>query len=207
MPLDETYMRDNSYGPAGYIASGVEFTKRQRDSLAASYRKLEHALTLLRGEGAEGMSCYLVLLAPYLGDPGDPALVVVWRDKKPRLLEWHDLAIEKLARYLRGTDLFVIFPHAMSDAEERRGEAQNAEIHAVYQRHRNAGLRRDDAVEVTASQCWVATDHVERVIEFRKATKPDECLEPGCGRAPFSGDLCMKHWQRQRRARIGDGAA
>ncbi len=67
-----------SYGPAGLIQAGQAFEKKGRRLYAESYGALERALERLKAEHFES---WLVLLAPYLGDPGDPALVTRWREK------------------------------------------------------------------------------------------------------------------------------
>ncbi|MDP9480438.1 MAG: hypothetical protein M3R38_33050 [Actinomycetota bacterium] len=79
-PTDSTLNLETqgSYGPAGLIQAGQAFDREGRRLYAESYAALEHALTLLKGKHFES---WLVLLAPYLGDPGDPSLVTRWRDK------------------------------------------------------------------------------------------------------------------------------
>lgn len=150
-------MVDAAYGAAGYIESGQNYDRRDRARLAESYRLLEHALTLLKNDGTEGMAAYLVLLSPYLSDPADPSLVAEWR-KNPndQRTGWHDLAISKLADYLAFKDLYVIWPARMSAREERQMERRNSEFFALYQRIK-AELRDAGRSETKANSEAVAT--------------------------------------------------
>jgi hypothetical protein len=116
------------------------------------------------------------------------------------LLERHDQAIERLAQMLANVDLYYIPASQMSEQEASAGEHTERQMYAAYQRYRNAGNRSEQAVEHTAREFGVPTDRVETVIEFRRNTSEDECMEPGCDRAPFSQMMCMKHYQRRRRA-------
>ena len=85
-------------------------------------------------------------------------------------------------------------------------EAQYAEMVAVYLRIKVSGVKHDAAVKQTAEYFRLeSVDPVERAIEFRSESKPDECSWGGCERAPFSQGMCMKHYQQQRRAREKTG--
>src|SRR4028118_2158126 len=46
--LEDTGVKDASYGPAGYIWTGAAFDRGDRRLLAESYEALEHALTMLK---------------------------------------------------------------------------------------------------------------------------------------------------------------
>lgn len=81
-PLDDTYVKNNSYGPNGVILAGAEFESADRNALAESYRKLNLALRVLRWEDFEA---WMSLIEPYLGDPADPSLVDHWRQSLARL--------------------------------------------------------------------------------------------------------------------------
>lgn len=116
-------------------------------------------------------------------------------------VERHDAAIEKLAEYLRGVDLYHVPPKLMSEREEATVERQNAEIHAVYQRLRVSGLRETAAIEQTAQNFRVLPATVERIIEFRAHLKLASCMEEGCGGEVYQQNLCVKHYTREYRAR------
>ena len=196
-------MADAAYGPSGLILRGQdhELGSGGLAALADSYYKLGHALRLLQGEDTRGMAAYLVLLHPYLGNPGDPSVVHIWHRDGDNRWGWHEYAIDRLYHYLRRHDLFVPQPSLMSEKEEKAVESQNAEILAVYERSRVAGMRKAEAIRVAAELCRVGTDTVYRILDIRGEVNPDECADPQCDRAPFSQMLCMKHYQAQRRAR------
>lgn len=78
MPLDETGVRDASYGPAGLITTGSGFEKRDIEPLRDSFRKLNAALRILR---RDHMQLWASLVEPYLSDPADPGVVADWRAK------------------------------------------------------------------------------------------------------------------------------
>ena len=79
-PSDSTLNLEEqgSYGPAGLIQAGQVFDKTDRKLLRESFEHLEHAITLLREEYSQA---WVLLLGPYLGDPGDPAIVDGWRPR------------------------------------------------------------------------------------------------------------------------------
>lgn len=203
MPLDETHLRSAGYGPAGFILSGSAFTPFQAANLARSYKYLNHALTLLQnGDTADRMR-YLVLLAPYLGDPADASLVDLWR-KKPgdQRWVWHDEAVEKLCHYLRKIELFAVSPREMTEDEKRESSQRDARVYAHYTKMRRAGRRHDKAIEMAAEEFATSTDRVELLVELRRDVKLDECLDANCTRAPYSQNYCVKHYHQNRRANL-----
>jgi hypothetical protein len=177
------------------------------------------------GERITGSAAYAVLIDPYLSDPADASMVDDLRAKvaeidrenerrlmakQPlrvamvsprRFLERHDAAISWLAWYLEHVDLYVVFPRRMSETEAAKIEHQNAEIYAVFQRLRVSGLNTGDAITQTAEDFGVSQGAVERIVEFRLEVRPDQCSWGGCERAPFSQNLCQKHYQQRRRER------
>ena len=162
-------MAEAAYGPAGMITSGVEFDRRDRVRLAESYRLLEHALTYLKGDGPEGMTAYLVLLDPYLGDPADPSLVNEWRKKRPGLVEWHDYAIGKLAEYLKHKDLYVVWARRMTSREEKQVERRNDELFRLYQTYRDGdGMSRNKAIETASEHCGYSRSRGYEIVELRE---------------------------------------
>lgn len=179
-PLDETGVVDAAYGAAGYIEEGQAYKdRRERERLRESYRLLDHALTLLKNDGTEGMTCYLVLLSPYIGDPGDPSIVAEWRKKSPGTAEWHDLAVKKLAGYLTFKDLYVAWPARMSAREERQMERRNSEFYALYQRIkaelRDAGRSESkanaEAVATAAIHCGYSKRRGYEIVAARTGRK------------------------------------
>lgn len=167
MPLEETGLKDANYGPAGYVEAGQEHRKN-RELLAESYEALEHAITLLKADGQEGFTCWLTLLGPYLGEPGDPSLVDVWRKRGYHgRVEWHDRAVEKLAWYLRATDLFVVWPKRMTSQEEKQIERRNDELHALYQRLREDGKSKTQAVKDAAAMTGYSERRAWEIVGVR----------------------------------------
>lgn len=219
MPLDETGVRDASYGPAGLITTGAAFEKRDVKRLAESYRKLKPAINRLP------VSLRAALLHPYLADEADPGIVEVWRERiaaldkenttrrkarKPekvahvytrRQLQRHDIAVHLLWQELKDENLYVVYPKLMSERERAAGEAANAQMMAYYQRVRVAGRTHRGAISQTAVKFEIPEDAVERVVEFRSDVKLASCAERGCGRAVFQQNLCQRHYQRDWRAR------
>lgn len=202
-PLEDTGVVDAAYGPAGYIYTGALFDRQDRRLLAESYEALEHALTMLK---IKENHLWLLLLSPYLGDPADPSIVDRWREHRPGLVDHHDRAIKTLARYLKHRELYPVYPKLMSEKEEARLEAKNAEVYAVFQRIRVSGVGVDAAKRQAADACDVPLSAVERIVEFRSDVKPDACQWGGCDRAPFSQNLCMRHYAQARRRRLKEGA-
>lgn len=214
---EDSHVRSADYGPAGLIFSGCEFEREDRRLLRESFEALRLALVLLRsergviskhsnGDEITGLSAWTALIEPYLADPADPSIVDGWRKSEyisaKRFLERHDVAIEKLAQYLRKEDLHVVFPVRMSENEEQKMERQNADIYAKYQALRVSGLTRKVAIIQTAKHFrHGGADAVERIVEFRSENKSDQCAWGGCDRAPFSQNLCIAHYHQQRRKR------
>jgi hypothetical protein len=77
-PLDETYVSQASYGPAGLILAGAEFKAGDIASLEESYFYLNIALHLLRREHFQEWGA---LIEPYLSDIADSSVVEDWRKK------------------------------------------------------------------------------------------------------------------------------
>ncbi len=115
MPLDETGVRDASYGPAGLITTGAGFKEGDIEDLRDSYRKLNAAIRRLRREHKprwveewrpfrhkdaprilrrDRFPLWAVLIGPYLGDPADPSIVDDWREKV-RALDKENTEIRK----------------------------------------------------------------------------------------------------------------
>lgn len=150
MPLDETGVVDASYGPAGIVMAGTQFEDRDRKLLAQSMADLENALTILKADGHIGMTCYLLLLSPYLGDPADPSIVSGWRKSQPGAARWHDLAIEKLAHYLRRVELHVVWPKRMTGQQEEQIDRRNDDFYRLYRQFRAEGQGKTSAVKNAA---------------------------------------------------------
>ncbi len=222
MPLDETGVRDASYGPAGLITTGSGFEKCDIEPLRESYRKLDQALKILQ---EMDFLAWAALQEPYFSDAADSSAVNYWRKmleeldkenerrrkaKKPekvghvymRLqLDRHERAVKTLARYLKGVDLHVVPPKLMSERERAAGEAHNAQVYAYWQRMRVAGGTEKQATRDTALEFKISEPEVERVVEFRSENKLATCAEVDCGRAVFSQNLCERHYRRAYRAR------
>jgi hypothetical protein len=218
--LDSTLNMESTggYGPGGMIFAGVAYDKRDVEPLRQSLLALEVAMQLLKrepvvgkhseGDVIAGLSAWSALLEPYLGDPADPSIVADWRRKAAmgyisarRFLERHDAAIKKLAEYLAPVPLYPVYPKLMSETEESEIENQYAEMYAVFRRIMAAGGTNEAGATAQVAEFFdVWPETVERVVEFRRKAKPDTCSWGGCDRAPFSQDLCMKHYQQRRRA-------
>jgi hypothetical protein len=222
MPLDETGVRDASYGPAGIVLTGVQFEKRDVELLAESYDTLDRALReLMRHD----FQLWASLIEPYLSDIADNSVVEDWREKLealdkenaarrkakkpervalvyPRLqLMRHEKAVEWLTDHLKGEDLHVVFPKLMSERERAAGDAANAQIYAYYQRVRVAGRTHRGAISQTAVKFEMPEDAIERVVEFRSDVKLASCAETGCKGKVFQQNMCVKHYNRDYRAR------
>lgn len=81
-PIEDTALKNSSYGPNGMIFAGQDFEEKDRRGLAESYRALNAALRILR---RDGFKLWASLVEPYLADPADPALVDHWRALVGRL--------------------------------------------------------------------------------------------------------------------------
>lgn len=221
-PLDETGVRDASYGPAGLITTGAGFEKRDIERLRDSYKKLDKALKILQ---EMDFLAWVALQEPYFSDAADSSVVNYWRKmleeldkenerrrkaKKPekvghvymRLqLDRHERAVKTLARHLKNVDLHVVYPKLMSQRERAAGEAHNAQVYAYYQRARVAGRTHRGAISQTAVKFGISEDEAERIVEFRSENKLASCAEPDCGKPVFQQNLCVKHYNREYRAR------
>lgn len=82
MPLDDTYVKDASYGPAGMVVTGAEYDKFQREKLTETFAVLNVALRLLR---RDHFPLWTSLIDPYLSDPADPGIVDNWRGRLSKL--------------------------------------------------------------------------------------------------------------------------
>lgn len=156
------------FGPAGMIVAGMAFDDKGLGLLRDSFEALEHALTLLKNGDSIGRAAYFVLLAPYLGDPGDPSLVDKWRkDPKDRRTEWHDLAIAELARYLRNTDLYVPWTSRMQTRKPASVKQMNDEFYALYLKLRQEGAKQTRAVETAAEWCDYGLTRAFEIVKLR----------------------------------------
>lgn len=224
IPLDETGVRDASYGPAGLITTGAGFEKNDVPGLTKSYKKLDQALKILQ---EMDFLAWAALQEPYFSDTADSSVVNRWRktldelDKEnerrrkatPRRpekvahvymrlqLDRHERAVKTLARYLKGVDLHVVYPKLLSERERAAGEAHNAQVYAYYQRARVAGRTHRGAISQTAVKFGISEDEAERIVEFRTENKLASCAEPDCGKPVFQQNLCTRHYTRDYRAR------
>jgi hypothetical protein len=109
-----------------------------------------------------------VLLAPYLGDPGDPSLVEKWqKNPKDRRTEWHDLAIAELARYLRNTDLYVPWTSRMQTRRPANVKQMNDEFHALYLKLREDGETKRKAIQTAAEWCDYSEQRGYEIVRVR----------------------------------------
>ena len=157
------------YGPGGMIVAGIAFKGYHLGMLADSFKALEHALTMLKNGGPLKNAGYLVLLAPYLGDPADPSLVNKWRENpKDCRTGWHDLAVEELAHYLRNTDLYVPWSSRMQTRKPETVKQMNDEFYALYEKLRNDGERKTKAVETAAEWCDYGLSRAWEIVKLRE---------------------------------------
>lgn len=178
LPIEDSYMRGAAYGPSALIEAGVYFPRKWRPALAVSFEKLEYALTMLKNDGITGRLCYLLLLAPYLGDPADPSIVTRWRKERPGLADWHDLAIKKLAGYLASHDLFVIWPKRMTSQEAQQIEHRNAELFGLYKRLVDEGTNKTEAVKQAALMCGYGKRRAWEIVRAREPGDPAKPSRP-----------------------------
>ncbi len=156
------------FGPAGMIVKGAAFKGYHVGMLEESFEALEHALTLLKNGDSIGRAAYFVLLAPYLGDPGDPSLVDKWqKNPKDRRTEWHDLAIAELARYLRNTDLYVPWTSRMQTRRPANVKQMNDEFHALYLKLREDGETKRKAIQTAAEWCDYSEQRGYEIVRVR----------------------------------------
>lgn len=157
------------YGPAGMILAGQPFDKENFSYLEESFGALEEALTRLRNGGPLKNAAYLVLLAPYLGDPADSSLVDKWRQNpKDCRTEWHDLAIKELAWYLRNTDLFVPKTSRMQTRKPSSVKQMNDEFYSLYEKLREEGEKKTKAVETAANWCNYGLTRAWEIVKLRE---------------------------------------
>lgn len=160
------------YGPGGVIERGAEFkrlTTDERDALHLTYRLVEYALTMLKGEGAVGMSAYLVLLSPYLGDPGDPSLVTRWRKQEEKWREELKQVEEKLAE-------------EFEDSEEKSCSAQRRlECACKKWREENPKPRKaewhDKAIDMLAAYLRAREDQLFVIFPKRMSSMERDQIE------------------------------
>jgi hypothetical protein len=65
--------------PTFEVLPGLYRQDFRQSQLAESFEAIEGALTSRKSGGPLKNAAYLVLLAPYLGDPADPSMVGGWR--------------------------------------------------------------------------------------------------------------------------------
>lgn len=153
------------YGPAGMIFAGMAFDDKGWSLLEKSYEALDHALVLLERDHPEA---WLFLKKPYTGDPGDSAIVDVWREKHPGLMEWHDFATMKLAGYLRFTDLYVPWPSKKQTRKPQTIREMNDQFYADYEKLRHDGLSKTKAVETSAEWSNYGLTRAWEIVKLRE---------------------------------------
>ncbi len=157
------------FGPAGMILAGTAFDREGWSLLKESFDALERALTKLKEGGPLKTAAYLVLLAPYLGDPGDPSLVDEWRknptDCRP---EWHDLAVKELAFYLRNVDLYVPRTSRMQTRKPATVKQMNDEFYVLYRKLRDDGESKTKAVKTAADWCDYGLTRAWEIVKLRE---------------------------------------
>ena len=157
------------YGPAGMIVAGIAFDGYHLSMLEDSFKALDHALTLLKTGGPLKNAAYLVLLAPYLGDPADPSLVNKWRkNSNDCRTEWHDLAVEELAHYLRKADLYVPWSSRMQTRKPASVKQMNDEFYALYGKLRDERMGKTKAVETAAEMCGYGLSRAWEIVKLRE---------------------------------------
>ena len=168
MMLEDTHISEASYGPAGYIEAGQEFTEMQKEDLEESYKLLDHAITLLKAEGQLGFTCWLMLLSPYLGSEADPAIVQVWSRRGDHRREYHDKAVERLAHFLRHETLYPVWASRMTSNEAAQVDRRNTELYAVYNTLRAEGNRKSESVKKAAAICGYAERRAWDIVGARE---------------------------------------
>lgn len=180
MPVDETGVKDASYGPAGYIESGQAFSESERELLAESYTHLDRALLKMKnkdqGKAVDiGFMLWLALFPPYLGDPGDPGLVEEWRkDPNNQQVTWIDKAVEWLADELADTDLFVVWPKRMSTRVSKKVDDANDEVWRLYRTMRGEGRSKSYCVRTAALLTGYSERRVWEIVKIREKQPPIE---------------------------------
>jgi hypothetical protein len=163
------------FGPAGMIVAGMAFDKEGWSYLKESFDALERALTRLKEGGPLKNAAYLVLLAPYLGDPADPSLVDKWRENpKDCRTEWHDLAVKELAFYLRNADLYVPRSSRMQTRKPSSVEQMNNEFYSLYLKLREEGETKRKAIQTAADWCDYGESRAYEIVQVREGGEKRE---------------------------------
>jgi len=163
------------YGPAGMIVAGTAFRGYHVEMLRESFEALDHALSLLQNAGPLENAAYLVLLAPYLGDPADSSLVNEWRkspnDERPG---WHDFGIGRLAYYLRNTDLYVPWSSRMQTRKPETVKQMNDEFYSLYAKLIKEGETKRKAIQTAAEWCDYSEQRGYEIVRVREGGEKRE---------------------------------
>lgn len=178
MPVDETGVKDASYGAAGYVETGEAFTDKEREFLTPSYKHLDDALYKLETGSPAQRNAYLTLLKPYLGDPGDPSIVDKWNlypyDCRK---EWHDMAIEELAEMLAGKKINVVWPKRMSTRQEKHVDRMNDDAWRIYKQLRAEGKGKTRSVADAALITGYTQRRMWEIVGSREQAEEREAME------------------------------
>lgn len=175
MPLEETGVKDASYGPAGLIEEGQAFSEKQRELLAPSYKYLDDALYKLETGSPAQRNAYLTLLRPYLGDPGDPSIVDKWKQHTfDCRMEWHDIAVEELAVMLKDKKLNVVWPKRMSTRQETHVDRMNDDAWRIYKQLRAEGKGKSRAVSDAALITGYTERRIWQIVKIRENAEDAE---------------------------------
>lgn len=165
-PLDETHVSEAAYGPAGYVETGMYYTKSQREALRQSYERLEYAITIEKAH-PEGFLTWVLLQSSYFGDPADPSIVAEWRKTPGHRIRRHDSFVERLSHHLRNVDLSVVWPKRMSSREEKQVERMNDEFYSLYRRLREEGTKKRAAIQQAATMCGYSESRGYEIVRIR----------------------------------------
>lgn len=171
------------FGPAGMLAEGMAFRKKDYYRLKTSYEFLEAALTLLK---IEHFSLWMSLLEPYLGDPADPSVVEDWKEKAQDVWEGKKLvrrgyisaqlflkreeeAVKKLAHYLRKKELYHVQPKRMTTRRTVNVAERNDEFWGLYKALRADGLGKTKAVNDAAQMCQYGLTRAWDIVKLRES--------------------------------------
>jgi hypothetical protein len=168
IPPEESYITTAEYHSGPDIEAGAYWPESVREIARETYKLLDHALDALYAEGTQGRLLYLLLLSPYLGAEADPAIADRWRARSENLAADLDLAIFKLAHYLRHQDLFVVFPSRMTSGQDREIERRNSELFQVYTQLRSEGRRKTESVETAADMCGYSVRRAWAIVKARE---------------------------------------
>lgn len=152
------------YGPAGMIFKGMVFNSRERAWLEESFDLLDKALIVLKHEHFEA---WLLLKRPFTGDPGDPSIIDVWREKNPGLMEWYHFAITKLAEYLRFQDLYVAWPKRINSRRPANVKESNDEFYRAYQQLKKDGETNRRAIQIAGEWCKIGEARGYEIVKVR----------------------------------------